>query len=178
MDGLENRSGEQIAERSYERIEHGDLDRLAEIATSDREEFFRSFPRWARLYPNRVIAVALCQGAALHYVDCRNGVKDFDVWTFFEKHPEAPFPHRRHGCRDFEPSKFGRHPEAPAPRGRTVDLFGRSIPANPSGDVIAAVQAYLKRRSTESARRLAGKAVVLLEPARFRGVVIWPRGMA
>jgi hypothetical protein len=30
-----------------------------------------------------LVCVALCQGAALHFVDGENGVKDFDVWTFY-----------------------------------------------------------------------------------------------
>jgi hypothetical protein len=148
------------------------------IAGADRERFFVRNPRWARLYRERVIAVALCQGAALHYVDGRNGVRDFDVWTFYEQHPEAQFPFRRHQVQDFGPSKFGRHPEATSLRGRAVDLFGRSIPASTSGDVIAAVRAYLNGRSTESARRLALKAVVLLDPGPLRGVVVWPFGIA
>ena len=28
---------------------------------------------------------ARCQGAALHYVNERNGVKDFDVWSFYAR---------------------------------------------------------------------------------------------
>jgi hypothetical protein len=32
-----------------------------------------------RLYADRLFAVALCQGAALHYIDGKNGVKDLDV---------------------------------------------------------------------------------------------------
>jgi hypothetical protein len=43
------------------------------------------------VYDKRVIAVALCQGAALHYVDGKTGVKDFDVFTFYAAHPEGPF---------------------------------------------------------------------------------------
>jgi hypothetical protein len=58
-----------------------------------------------------------------------------------------------------------------------VDLFGRSIPAHPAGDVILAVQAYLNGRSTESALRLALKAVVLLDPEPLRGVVVWRPGI-
>ena len=30
-----------------------------------------------------LIAVVLAQGAALHYLDRSNGVKDLDVWSFF-----------------------------------------------------------------------------------------------
>ena len=36
----------------------------------------------------------LCQGAALHYVNGRNGVKDFDVWSFYAQYNDWPFPAR------------------------------------------------------------------------------------
>jgi hypothetical protein len=29
--------------------------------------------------------VPLCQGGALHYVNGSNGVKDFDVWSFYDE---------------------------------------------------------------------------------------------
>ena len=35
----------------------------------------------------QIIAVALCQGAALHYVNGSNGIKDLDVWTFYAERP-------------------------------------------------------------------------------------------
>lgn len=68
------------SERSYERITERDLARLAQIAREDRAGRLARRPRW-RVYEKRIICVALCQGAALHYLDGANGVKDFDVWT-------------------------------------------------------------------------------------------------
>src|SRR5438445_6563879 len=67
--------------RSLERITVRDLTQLARIAAADRQAFFAKQPKWAKL-AERVVCVALCQGAALHFIDGRNGVKDFDVWTF------------------------------------------------------------------------------------------------
>ena len=32
------------------------------------------------------------RGAALHYVNGRNGVKDFDVWSFYAQYDDWPFP--------------------------------------------------------------------------------------
>lgn len=55
-----------------------DLGRLREIARQDRELFLATHPDFA-VNADRRIAVALCQSAALHFVDGRNGVKDFDV---------------------------------------------------------------------------------------------------
>ena len=67
-------------------IELEDLARLRRIATQDRELFFARNPDVA-IYSDRLITVALCQGAALHFVDRKNGVKDLDVWTFYAEHP-------------------------------------------------------------------------------------------
>ena len=70
--------------RSFAKIETSDLERLALLARQDREEFFSRYPRWQQLYSDRILCVALCQGAAVHYVNEENGVKDFDVWTFYK----------------------------------------------------------------------------------------------
>ena len=81
-----------ISKRSYKRITVADLRRLVKIAHEDREDFFGKHPRWRKLYSDRVICIALCQGAALQYLYGKTGVKDFDVWTFYSEHPSAPFP--------------------------------------------------------------------------------------
>jgi hypothetical protein len=67
-------------DRSYERLTADDLRRLAAIAKDDRGARFARRPRW-RPYADRILCVALCQGAALHYVDGRNGIKDIDVYV-------------------------------------------------------------------------------------------------
>jgi len=69
------------ADRSRERLDEADLERLSQLAARDRSERFRRRPRWVA-YSDRVICTALCQGAALHYLDGRTGIKDIDVWTF------------------------------------------------------------------------------------------------
>ena len=71
------------------RISRADLLRLAEIARHDRQRMFAANPNW-RAYGDRLLAVTLCQGAALHYLDGHTGVKDFDVWTFFVHAPDRP----------------------------------------------------------------------------------------
>jgi hypothetical protein len=121
----------------------------------------------------------LCQGAALHYLDGRNGVKDFDVWSFYAARSDGPFPYRWHGTADFGPSRFGRHPDdPPSYRGRRVDLLGRSLPVPPGADPVAALVDYLSAARTISARALAGKAVILLTRITREhavGEVIWPQ---
>lgn len=161
--------------RSYERITPEDLARLAEIAKADREARFSRRPRW-RPYADRILCVALCQGAALHFIDGRNGVKDFDVYTFYADHRTGTFPYRWMTKVDFGPSRFGRYPRDPAFfHGRRVDLIGRSLDVAPDADPVEAVMHYLADGRTETARQLAKKAVVLLEPEPLRGQVIWPR---
>jgi len=163
-------------DRAYARITRADLKRLLKIARLEREDFFARHKEYAILYRKRVLCTALCQGAALHYINGQTGVRDFDVWTFYAEHPEASFPHWHEERYDYGRSnKFGRLSDAPdAFKGRPVDLAGRSIEASPADDPIEALQHYLRRGSTPVARRLADKAVVLLEPEKLAGYVVWP----
>jgi hypothetical protein len=152
--------------RSSARITLDVLDRLSEIAAEDREDRFRRRPRWAP-YGDRVLCVALCQGAALHHVDGRNGVKDLDVWTFFAEAEVGPFPWRWRTERIFDSPPF---------EGRYVDLLGRSLPEPLGVDPAEVIRRYLERGASPSARALAQKAVVLLDPLPFRGQLAWPPG--
>lgn len=160
--------------RSLELITDEDLRRLVEIARSDREEMFGRSQHWAP-YRHRLLAVALCQGAALHYLDGRNGVKDIDVWTFFaalpDRYPDRAL-YRRNKARDFGPSKFGRHPEIPGFVGRKVDLLSDSIPVDPGADPVKAIRHWLSTERRGNPCHLAQKAVVLIEPELGR--VVWP----
>ena len=120
-------------DRSLARIEIADLLRLAALAADAEAELFRRNPRGSGRYAGRLLGRALCQGAALHYVNESNGVKDFDVWSFYTQYDDWPFPARWRGTRDFGPSKFGRYPgDPPRYSGRRVDLLGRSLPPNPA----------------------------------------------
>lgn len=175
-------AGGPKAARSYERIELADLRHLGEIAAEDREFFYRSRPE----YRDRLICVALCQGAAKHFVDMErgvdrpNGVKDFDVWSFFAAIPGPQFPANvRNRHFDFGPSKFGAEPRQPHRfrhiTGRRIDAFLRGLPVALDADPAAALRAYLEERRTTSARFLAAKAAVLLEPDELIGTIAWPR---
>jgi hypothetical protein len=161
-------------ERSYERLTKSDLERLGQIAALDRQELFRRKPDLARLYGGRLVAVALCQGAALHYLDGKNGIKDLDVWSFYRAAPERPYPYRRRGVADFGDPKFGTSANQPQFVGRSVDLLGRSIDARDFSDPVEVLREYLRSRKSESARLLAEKAVIIIEPASILGAVVWP----
>ena len=158
-----------------EKLTKRDLKKLAEIARADRERMFERNGNWAP-YRKQLLCVALCQGAAQHYVEGKNGIKDFDVWTFFARSPQRPFPDmalfRRRATADFGPSRFGRTPHATERfEGRRVDLLSRSLDVGPRADPVAAVRAWLEAGGSESARKLAEQAVVLIEPSP--GKVIW-----
>ena len=161
-------------ERSFERITKADLIRLAEIARNDLKSLFERRPDTGRLYRKRLFAIALCQGAALHYVSGANGVKDFDVWSFFTTHPERPFPYRRNASADFGKSKFGKSPGWEHYVGRRVELLGRSLPVSDNQSPEIALHAYLMAGRSASARALAKKATVLLYPETQLGKVVWP----
>jgi hypothetical protein len=159
--------------RSYRIIDIEDLKRLALIARKDQAEFFKNYPKWAMLYSGREICIALCQGAALHYIDGSTGINDFDVYVFYRRHPEKNLYPKRLKFYDFGNAKFGQSQDKPDFIGRRVDCLVRSIDAIENEDVEISIQRYLKEGKTETARLLATKAVILLEPNC--GKVIWPR---
>ena len=170
-----------VGDRSTEVIDVGDLARLAEVAAQDRDRFFAKRPE----YRHRVVATVLCQRAALHYVDVatgkrrQNGIKDFDVWTFFAAVPGERFPaDRRNTHVDLGASKFGHYPGESSRfrryQGRRIDLLMRALPVEPTIDPAAALLDYLTEARTTTAQWLAEKAVVLLDPVARRGEIVWP----
>jgi hypothetical protein len=160
--------------RSFETITATDLQRLTAIAVADLEDRYARFPRWRKLYADRVLATALCQGAALHLIDGTTGVQDFDVWTFYARHPDAPFPPRWRTVHDFGDSKFGQSPDTPEFVGRRIDCWARSVDATTGEEPVAAIRRYLSQRRSPSASFLSQKAVVLLTPTARSGEQIWP----
>ena len=158
--------------RSYQAIFPNDLTRLLQIATQDQTAFFKEYPDWGKLYRRRKICIALCQGAALHYVNGATGINDFDVYTFYKKHPARNWYAKRNKPYDFGDPKFGQSVDKPDYIGRRVDCLARGIDVKTGEDPAAAIRRYLKAGRTETARLLALKAVVLLEPDC--GEIIWP----
>ena len=161
--------------RSFARIQKDDLLRLAALAADVEAGLFARTPEGAGRYAGRLLCRALCQGAALHYIDGKNGVKDFDVWSFYAARDDAEFPVRWRKAVDFGPSKFGRYPDDMLRyTGRRIDCLGRSLPVPPGADPVAAVRDYLSAARTETAQKLAEKAAILLAPDHAAGEVIWP----
>jgi hypothetical protein len=42
-----------------------------------------------------VLCIALCQGAANHFLDGKTGINDFDVYTFYRQNPQKPWYAKR-----------------------------------------------------------------------------------
>ena len=149
--------------------------RLAKLADDVEAGLFARHPQGAGRYAGRLLCRALCQGAALHYLNASNGVKDLDVWSFYAERDDGPFPYRWRGTADYGPSKFGRYPhDAPSFTGRRVDLLGRSLAVPLDADPAIALRDYLSAARTRTAKELAAKAVVLIKPAQLAGKVVWP----
>jgi hypothetical protein len=149
-----------VVDRSFEPISSVDLQRLDQLARDDLADLFSRLPRYA-VYQDRILLVCLCQGAAQHWVDQTNGVKDFDVWVFLHAHPTTPFPAKRIGHKDFGASSFGRSQQDAQYAGRRVDILGRSILHADGSDIRASVLAWLHGR-TESAQHLRKRPLIIL----------------
>ena len=160
--------------RSLEIITKRDLKKLLALARTNIESFFKRNPSYCE-YNGKEVLVALCQGGALHYIDRKNGVKDFDVWFFYPMKPRK-LPYRRRGVVDFGESKFGVHPEMKRKgySGRTVDVLMRSDAFFKGKSPETEVVEYLRYKNSATSKLLAKKAVIGLYPERLFGKRLWP----
>ncbi len=170
-----NEKAHQSIERSTEPLTDDDLKELYIGSVTRLKEYFVSGDgrKWGDLYNiEQPLAVALCQGAAMHFYDKVNGIKDFDVWFFYpfnQKH----LPYRTYWNWDYLNPKFGRHPSIPGYIGRKVDVLVRSIKNYTRNDPIKTIHQFLQDENTASSRELAKKAVVMLSPESLLGHVAW-----
>lgn len=165
------------SDRSYAPMAVDHLVRLGKIAKRDREQMFARNPH-LEVYRDRVLLVALCQGAALHYVDGKNGVKDLDVYTFYAAAPGVMLHPQRRATADFGESEFGYWSKEKLIKerryvGRRVDLLQRSLRVSPETDPVAAVRGWLAHGAGTPAF-LRQKAVVGIWPKKHLGEIIWP----
>ena len=185
--------------RSSARLTVEHLARLSELAQADHEHFTRDDGRPE--YRDRRLVVVLAQGAAQHFVDHRHGVKDLDVWTYYAELSGQRFPaDKRETHADFGPSVFGRQwydmskarnarefarwERWDAYEGRRVDFMTRTLPVRPGVKVrhiVTALQDWLDAGAASTAATqpsawwLARSAVVVIDPPRHRGRIVWPR---
>src|SRR6266542_3717021 len=71
-------------------VTSAELEALAALATEEERAFFRRNPHLVGAYRDRLLAVALCQGAALQFLGRGYGVNDFDVHFFYARNPAKP----------------------------------------------------------------------------------------
>ena len=161
-------------DRSFKSIRPEDLQRLAEIARTDRTAFFKAYPDWARHYADRFLCSALCQGAALHHLYGEVGINDFDVYNFFATNAKRRWYAKRLKSYDFGDGRFGQSSDRQEFIGRRVDLMGRALTVRNGANPVEVLRSYLQAGKTDTSRRLAEKAVVLLEPEQLLGRVVWP----
>lgn len=149
-------------------VGRSELRSLAALAQAEERAFFRRNPHLIRPYRHRLIAVALCQGAALQYLGRGYGVNDFDLHYFYSQNPSKPRLTRARIRQFVDVGSFQR---APVDFMRTVVPSRVAVPKNASA--VAVLQAFLQQRPTPNARHLAMKGVVGLIPADLFAVVIW-----
>jgi hypothetical protein len=153
-----------------------------------------------RCYESRLIAICLAQGAAQHFVDLKgqnvfdnevfvsaeeiaekgfkvlpdgqviNGVKDIDVWFFFESDLLVRIPNRQH-CRKSTTtllSAFGERRFDFMKKGISETILGRITDRNPK----TIVRTYLQ--GTEHGRNyLSKKSLIGLYPDSCFGYLFW-----
>jgi hypothetical protein len=162
-------------ERSPEPITIEDLKELYNGSVQRLHEYFVQGQgvKWKELYNiEKPLAVALCQGGAMHYHDGVNGIKDFDLW-FFYPFNQRHLPYRTIWTWDYKQPKFGRHPSIPGYEGRKVDVLVRSIKNYTEKEPVKTIYQFLQYENTVSSKELAKKAVVMLTPESLLGKVVW-----
>ena len=111
--------------------------------------------------------VALCQGAAMHYLGKPSlkdgvehvGVKDFDIWCFYKKVNEKfLFGGQVKFKTEYFSEAFGE---------RCVDIMMRAI--DYKGSAIKSIQNWLETSSNQSPKCLSRKAVVMICPQKYLG---------
>ena len=150
-------------------VTQDELQDLATLAIAEEKAFFERNPHLIKFYRQRLILVALCQGAALQYLGCGYGVKDFDIHFFY-----AQNPNKRHLSRS--PKRYyadvGAFPNVLIDFIRTV--VPRSQPYLKPEVAIQTIQEFLYSKPTSNAWHLSQKAVIGLYPDEVFEEQIWP----
>lgn len=118
-----------------------ELWRLADLACEEEKAFFRRNPHLLEPYRNRLIAIALCQGAALQYIERGYGVKDFDIHFFYSQNPLKP---RLSRAVKRIHNSVGNFQEVPVAFIRTV-VPNTKIPQMPR-DAVQILQSFLRKQ--------------------------------
>jgi hypothetical protein len=149
------------------RVGQAELESLVMLAEAEEKRFFSDNPHLKRPYRKRLIAAALCQGAALQYLGRGYGVNDFDVHFFYSQNPQKL---RLTRAVKRIRATVGSFKDIP------VDFIRTVIPArmcSPGQDGVELLRAFLGKTPTDNARYLAKKAVIGLLPRKLLGRTIW-----
>jgi hypothetical protein len=143
-----------------------ELRTLCHLARTEEQEFFRRNEHLVPLYRERLLAITLCQGAALQYLGQGYGVNDFDVHYFYSQNRKKPRLSR---------SVKRVWTSVGAFEHVAVDFIRTVIPSGVRGsNPFDTIQVFLREQPTPNARHLASKAVIGVFPRRLFRVVIWP----
>jgi hypothetical protein len=146
-----------------------ELRSLRQLALRELDAFFLRNPHLVVLYRRRLVAAALCQGAALQFLGCGYGVNDFDVHFFYAQNPRKP---RLSRAVYHQTASVGAFPDV------RVDFIRTVIPLRAFHPRVrepaARIRSFLKQAATANAKHLASKAVVGLLPSSIFGMRIWP----
>lgn len=137
---------------------------LAKRAEIEHNDFLERKPH-LRAYKNSLVGIVLCQGAALHYIDGKNGIKDFDIWFFYQKDEKVNLSIRRPAT-----DKNGYN-------GIRIDFMKRAIPASTckrfSNQPDQCILNYLLEHNTLTKRLLLEKPGIGLYPKKIFAKIIW-----
>jgi hypothetical protein len=141
---------------------------LATLAQQEESEFFVRNLHLSEPYRDRLIAAALCQGAALQLVGRGYGVADFDIHFFYRQNPSKP---RLSRAVKRITANVGNFEHAP------IDFVRTLVPVwlcgSHEGDAETLLKAFLAQKPTSNAKYLSQKAVVGLTPQALFGRIIW-----
>ena len=146
-----------------------ELRSLATWAISEEKEFFDRNSHLKELYRQRLILIALCQGAALQYLGCGCGVKDFDIHFFYAQNPDKPRLART--VKQIY-GRVGSFPQMPIHFIRTV--LPQVKPHLDSTAGLQTVRQFLQNKPTSNACYLSQKAVIALWPDEVFAAQVWP----
>ena len=154
-----------MLKRLFEPISGLDLEVLQELALKEHDAFFQRNPRLREAYHSSLVGIALCQGAAWHYINTSIGIKDFDIWLFYRKSEKVNLR-----CRHRKSVEDGY-------KRRRIDSLRRAIDRDLcdvySNEADKCIMQYLLQRDTQTKRLLLRKSVVGLFPDQIVGKIMW-----
>lgn len=152
-------------DRIYTKLGRNDLKALQKLALEEHEDFFKRNKHLKDAYYDSLVGIALCQGAASHYINPSVGIKDFDIWLFYVENENIRFPYRAH--KSIENGY----------KSRGIDYLKRAIKKelfdSCSNTAEECIMEYLFERNTKTKELLLKKAIVGLFPEEIFGKVIW-----